>query len=123
MTNITLARRDAYLDHLKPGIKHDTVTSLYALLHLVTMFPDSALKKAEKEIFYHNNIATLVDHHKRRVGITVMPFLPSHVRSMSAPGNQPGKLTPIAARGQNRKVQGKASNFSLRLAQAQSSYK
>ena len=51
MGNITLARRDAYLSHLRTGIKPDTLNALRAgPLHINTLFPDSVVKKAEEDI-------------------------------------------------------------------------
>ena len=48
MGNLTLVRRDAYLSHLRTGIKPDTFTALRtAPLHIPTLFPDSAIKRAE----------------------------------------------------------------------------
>ena len=51
MGNITLARRDAYLSHLRTGIKPDTLNALRTgPLHINTLFPDSALRKAEEDM-------------------------------------------------------------------------
>ena len=51
MGNLTLPRRDAYLSHLRTGIKPDTLTALRsAPLHISTLFPDSAIRKAEEDI-------------------------------------------------------------------------
>ena len=51
MGNLILARRDAYLSHLRTGIKPDTRIALRtAPLHIPTLFPDSAIKKAEEDI-------------------------------------------------------------------------
>ena len=45
MGNLTLVRRDAYLSHLRTGIKPDTLTALRtAPLHISTLFPDSTIK-------------------------------------------------------------------------------
>ena len=49
MGNLTLAHRDAYLNHLKSGIKPDTVAALRtAPLYIPTLFPDSIIKRAEE---------------------------------------------------------------------------
>ena len=41
VANLTLARRDSYLEYIKAGIKQDTLTSLRtAPLHLSALFPD-----------------------------------------------------------------------------------
>ena len=49
--SLTLVRRDAYLSHLRTGIKPDTLTALRsAPLHISTLFPDSVIKRAEEDI-------------------------------------------------------------------------
>ena len=51
VANLTLARRDSYLDFIKTGIKQDTLASLRtAPLHLSALFPDHIIAKAEEEI-------------------------------------------------------------------------
>ena len=51
MGDLTLSRRDAYLSHLRTGIKPDTLTALRtAPLHIPTLFPDSGIRKAEEDI-------------------------------------------------------------------------
>ena len=51
MRNLTLACRDAYLSHIKSGVKLDTLAGLRAApLHIANLFPDSIIKKAEEEI-------------------------------------------------------------------------
>ena len=51
MGNLTLVRRNAYLSHLRTGIKQDTLTALRtAPLHLPTLFPDATIKRAEEDI-------------------------------------------------------------------------
>ena len=51
MGNLTLARRDAYLSHLRTGIKPHTLTALRtAPLHIPTLFPDSVMKRAQEDI-------------------------------------------------------------------------
>ena len=45
--NLTLARRDAYLNYLKTGIKPDTLVALRtAPLQIATLFPDTVIKQA-----------------------------------------------------------------------------
>ena len=47
MGNITLARRDAYLSHLRTGIKPDTLNTLRTgPLHINTQFPRLSYKKS-----------------------------------------------------------------------------
>ena len=57
MANVTLLRRDSYLDDLKAGIKADTLAALRTApppppppLHLPTLFPDIVIKEAEEDI-------------------------------------------------------------------------
>ena len=51
MANLTLARRDSYLEFIRGGVKPDTLTALRtAPVHLHSLFPDSLLVKAEDEI-------------------------------------------------------------------------
>ena len=51
MGNLTLAHRDAYLSHLKNGIKPDTLAALRTgPLHIATLFPEAVIKRAEEEI-------------------------------------------------------------------------
>ena len=49
--NLTLARRDSNLSHLKAGVKTDTLAALpTAPLQLATLFPDNILRHAEEGI-------------------------------------------------------------------------
>ena len=51
MENITLLRRDAYLDHLKQGVKPDTWCALRnSPLNSSGLFPDDVVRRAEEEI-------------------------------------------------------------------------
>ena len=51
IVNVTLVRRDSYLDHLRSNIKQDTFNVLRtAPLHLATLFQDSVLKTEEHSI-------------------------------------------------------------------------
>ena len=54
VANLTLACRHSYLEFIKVGIKQDTLTSLRtAPLHLIALFPDHLISKAEEEICHH----------------------------------------------------------------------
>ena len=67
MGNLTLARRDAYLSHLRTGIKPDTLTALRtAPLHIPNLFPDSAIRKAEEGIALFESKAHTGSTHSRR---------------------------------------------------------
>ena len=51
MANLTLARREAYLDNLKAGVKPDTFSALRNCpLNGYALFPDAIVRKAEDEI-------------------------------------------------------------------------
>ena len=51
MANVTLVRWDSCLAHVKCSLKQDTLAALHqAPLGLITLFPDSVLRKAEEDI-------------------------------------------------------------------------
>ena len=51
MANLTLVRRDSYLEHLKQGVKPDTFSALRNCpLNGYALFPDAVIRKAEDEI-------------------------------------------------------------------------
>ena len=56
MGNLTLARRDCYLTHVKTGIKLDTLLTLRITpLQMFTLFPENILKWAEDDIANYEN--------------------------------------------------------------------
>ena len=56
VANMTLARRDAYLAHVKVRIKQDTLSALrQAPIRLDKLFPDQILKRAKEDIAQHEN--------------------------------------------------------------------
>ena len=56
MANLTLARRDAYLENLKTGVKPDTFSALRNCpLNGYALFPDAIIRKAEDEITQFEN--------------------------------------------------------------------
>ena len=56
MGNLALARRDSYLSHLKNGVKPDTFAALRTgPLHIVTLFTETVVKKAEEEIALYDS--------------------------------------------------------------------
>ena len=65
VANLTLTRRDSYLDYLKAGIKQDTLNALRtAPLHTSALFPDHLITKAEEEIRHHEEKRTSGPSHK-----------------------------------------------------------
>ena len=51
MANLTLVRRDSFLEHLKQGVKPETISALrHCSLNGYALFPDAVIRKAEDEI-------------------------------------------------------------------------
>ena len=66
MANLTLVRRDSYLEHLKPGIKPDTFSALRNCpLNTHALFPNAVIRKAEDEF---SQFETLKPIHKPGLG-------------------------------------------------------
>ena len=105
VANMTLARRDAYLAHVKAGIKQDTLSALrQAPIHLDKLFPDQTLKRAEEDIAQFENkgrpAQTSSNYRKDRLhpykGLTRVP-------EIRGPANRPGKtLVPITRKERAR---------------------
>ena len=56
MANPTLLRRDAYRENLKPGVKHDTLSTFCNCpLSGYALFLDAVIRKAEDEITQYEN--------------------------------------------------------------------
>ena len=56
MANLTLVRRDSYLENLKPGVKPDNFSALRNCpLNGYALFPDATIRKAEEEIIQFEN--------------------------------------------------------------------
>ena len=56
LSNIILLRRDSYLEHVKPGIKPDTLNNLRNVpMFGHGLFPDSVLATAEQDISKHES--------------------------------------------------------------------
>ena len=120
VANSTLARRDAYLSHLKAGIKPDTLASLRtAPLQMATLFPDEALKQAEQDIanFETKNQAPSSSKKGR-----FHPYERSDKRPDNKKQDRPAWKN-LGYRGQSKRGRGKASHYSSRPAKGQQSYK
>ena len=123
MGNLTLPCHDAYLNHMKNGIKPDTLVALRtAPLHISTLFPDAAIKRAEEEIAHYDNkgqSTSSSSRHKSR-------FHPYERTDKRAEGRSEAKQERPAwkniGRRQFRQGRGKNSNFSSRSAKGQQSY-
>ena len=69
VTDMTLARRCAYMAHVKAGIKQDTLSALrQAPLHLTTLFPDQLLKKAEEDKVQQAGLENISSYSQKRKG-------------------------------------------------------
>ena len=123
MGNLTLARRDTYLNHLKNGIKPDTFAALRTgPLHITTLFPESAIKRAEEEISHDSKSqpAATSSHVKAR-------FHPYERHDRKQEGRSEHKQERPAWKNINkrqfRQPKGKSANFSSRSAKGQQPYK
>ena len=118
VANTTLTRRDAYLSHLKMGIKPDTLTALRTgPLHISTLFPDSVLKQAEQDIAHFESKGQVQSGKKGRFH----PYERQDKRTDYKKSDRPAWKN-IGNRGQ-KKSKGKASYYSSRPAKGQQSYK
>ena len=117
MANLTLARRDSYLEFLRGGVKPDSLTALRtAPVHLNSLFLDSLLVKAEDEISRsEERRSSGILHRKPR---RFHPYVSSNGRSTQQPDRKP--TTPawkqIRDRQVGQKGRGKASNFTQKPA-------
>ena len=125
VANLTLARRDSYLEYIKAGIKQDTLTSLRtAPLHLSALFPDHIIAKAEEEIRHHEDKRTSGPSQRKPQRFHPYSQPP---RQQQEPDRKQGlpawKQLGSRRRGQ-RSHRGKAtSSFSQRPAKTQKQYK
>ena len=117
MANLTLARRDSYLEFIRGGVKPDTLTALRTSpVHLLSLFPDSLLVKAEDEISRSEERRSM-GNTQRKPG-RFHPYVPSSTK----PSHQPDRKPTIPAWKQIRDRQtgqkggGKASNFNQKPA-------
>ena len=121
MGNLTLARRDAYLSHLRTGIKLDTLTALRsAPLHISTLFPDSAIRKAEEDIAqFEAKAHSSSGHSKGRYH----PYECQDKRSANRESRSDKPAWKTIGRRQSKKAKGCTASYSSRPAKGQQSYK
>ena len=83
MANLTLVRRDSYLDHLKSDIKQDTLAALRdAALQLATLFLHSVLKKAVDDKYKNKGLLWLFISQEGMFSLfTLMKNPASHLTS------------------------------------------
>ena len=108
VANSTLARRDAYLSHLKAGIKPDTLASLRtAPLQMATLFPNEALKQAEQDIANFETKSQPPSGSKKG---RFHPYERSDKRSDNRKQDRPAWKN-LGYRGQSKRGKGKASHY------------
>ena len=103
MANLTLARRDSYLSHVKSGIKLDTLAALRtAPLQLAMLFPDEVLKRAEDDILNFESKGHSSSQEKKLVSTpTLARICVQRVRSRI---NQHGKTVGVMAKARDRET-------------------
>ena len=123
VANLTLARRDSYLEFIRSGIKQDTLLSLRsAPLHMSALFPDHIITKAEEEIRHFEDKRT---PGPTRKGQRFHPYAQSskpHYHQQSEQTSTLPAWKQIRRRG-HRSTRGKASSFSQRPAKSQKQFK
>ena len=66
MGNLTLARRDSYLTHVRAGIKPDTLAALRtAPIQAGTLFPDTVLKRVKENIAHYESKGKSTSSHSK----------------------------------------------------------
>ena len=124
VANLTLTRRDSYLDYLKAGIKQDTLNALRtAPLHMSALFPDHIITKAEEEIRHHEEKRTSGPSHKGS-----QRFHPYHQPGKQQQPDQDRKSglpawKQLGRRRGQRSHRGKTASYSQRPAKSQKQYK
>ena len=121
MGNLTLVRRDAFLSHLRTGIKQDTLTALRtAPLHISTLFPDATVKRAEEDIAqFESKSHSASSHNKGRYH----PYERVEKKQSSKEFRQEKPAWKTIGKRQHRKGKGRATPYSSRPAKGQQSYK
>ena len=124
MGNLTLTGCDAYLNHVKNGIKPDTLAALRTTpLHISTVFPDTAIKRAKEEIALYDNKGQSTSSSSRHKGW----FHPYERPEKRVEGRSDAKQEIPAwkniGKRQFRRSMSKNSNFSSCPAKGQPTYK
>ena len=122
VANLTLARRDSYLDFVRSGIKQDTLMSLRsAPLHMSAIFLDHIIAKAEEEIQHFEDKNTTGSSRKApRYHPYAQNTKPYHQQSEQMSTLPAWKQLQCRGHRSNR---GKASFFSQQPAKTQKQYK
>ena len=124
MANSTLARRDAYLGHLKNGIKQDTFAALRtAPLQIGTLFPDSIIKRAEEEISHYDSKGQSSTFGRGKARYHPYERTDAKKPESRSEGKQERPAWKNIGRRQFKRGRGRYANFSSRGAKGQQSYK
>ena len=119
VANSILARRDAYLSHLKSGVKPDTLAALRTTsLQMTTLFPDEVLKQTEQDIATFESKNQPPSSKKGRFH----PHERSEKRSDNRKPERPAWKN-LGHHGQGKKGRGKALHYTPQPAKGQQSYK
>ena len=121
MGNLTLVRRDAYLSHLRTGIKPDTLTALRsAPLHIATLFPEAVVKRAEEDIAqFESKGHSTSSHNKGRYH----PYERHDKKSSYKDSRSDKPAWKTIGKRNSKRGRGRASTYSSRPAKGQQSYK
>ena len=120
MVNLTVARWESYLTHLRSGIKPDTLAALETSpLHMATLFPDIVLKKTKVGIASFESKGHSSSSHKKG---HYHPFERQEKRPDSIKSDKP-TWKNIGSHGHGNRQKGKENYYSLRPTKGQSSYK
>ena len=118
MGNLTLAHRDASLNHLKGGTEPDIVAVLRTIpLHIPTLFLDNVVKW---EIAHFESKGQSASHGKGQYHPYELTDRRSDKRWDS---KADGPIWKNIGKGQYKKPKGRSSNYSSRPAKGQQSYK
>ena len=135
MVNIILLRRNSYLEFVRHGVKVDTVAALRnSPLNMTSLFPDDVISKAEEEIGHHEDKQHSGSAHKK--SDWYHPYNPSareytaHQPEIQSTSMERTHRSEQRRSGEGLKLftatskgsQGKALNYSQRLAKCHSSY-
>ena len=111
MGNLTLVRRDAYLSHLRTGIKPD---------HISTLFPDSVIKWAEEDIAQLESKGHAGGSHAKG---RYHPYERQDKRSVNRDSRSEKPAWKNIGRKQFKRGRGRTTTFSSRPAKGQQSFK
>ena len=126
VANLTLARRDSYLEYIKAGIKQDTLSSLRtAPLHPSALLSDHIIAKAEEEIRHFEDRRTSGPSQRKPQQFHPYSQPPRRQQEPNRKQGLPAWKQLRSSRRYGRRSHGgkAASSFSQRPAKTQKQYK